>query len=429
MDASLRRSSVFTAVALALLACGGETASDVEATPGGDAGTTSGGGGKPSTGGGAGTAGKLGSGAAGAAPVVGGNAGAAGSATGTAGAAGVGQGGAAAGAAGLAGQGPGGSGVGGAGVAGAGGSGTAGAGGKAAGGTNAGSAGKAGSGSAGAPPAPIDGPNLKICSFNIRVGTAADGKDAWDNRKGQVFAIMQKTDAHFIGVQEDLGFQLKEIDAKIPAYDRIGVGVQADGGGEHVALYYLKGAFELGKHGTFWLSETPNKPGSISWGNDGLPRAVTWGRFKEKSSGYGFYVYNTHFDHRANPSRGKGALLVSQHMKDRDHPEEPVIFMGDLNMQDDAPPFRYLEGKAELEGKANPVPLLDTFRALHPNEKNARTAHGFGGGVVGSPIDFIMLSKEDGTVKQAWINHDNENGAYPSDHYPIFATMKLVDKK
>jgi endonuclease/exonuclease/phosphatase family metal-dependent hydrolase len=403
----LRRSGlVAILLSAAPLACGGDEASlassteapDVGGAVAGAAGASS-----AATGGAAGTSAQAGAGG--------------GSAGGSAGAAGSG-------------------GKGGTSAAGTGGSGTtAGAGGTAAGtdgtaGTGGTAAGTGGSGAAGSPTMPIDGPNLKICSFNIRVGTANDGPNAWDKRKAQVFALLKKTAPDFIGMQEDLTFQLQQIDPHLPAYGRFGEGAKdGKGAGEHVSIYYDKSRFELLKHDTFWLSDTPEVPGSISWGNTDNPRVVTWARFKEKSSGYGFYVYNTHFDHRQNPSLAKGARLLSQHMKDRDHPDEPVILTGDFNMHDDEAPIRYLEGKVQLVGKDNPVPLLDTFRALHPDDKNARTAHLFEGSTLGTPIDFIFLSKKDGEVKQSWINHDNENGYYPSDHFPIFATMRLVDKK
>ncbi len=420
-------------LSLSAWACGGETAEGIDRTESeaGAAGKTGAAAGAGATAGAAGRAGSAAAGGTNAAGKGGSTSGGSGGsvAAGTGGVAGTGS----TGLAGTGGTGTGASGTGGTAAAGTGGTGSAGTGGSGSGSAGTGgtgAAGTGGTGSAGAPPAPIDGPKLKICSFNIRVGTAADGKNAWDNRKDQVFKLLQDSDADFIGMQEDLTFQLQQLDSKIPGYDRYGVGAKdGAGGGERVTLWYLKARFEMLKKDTFWLSDTPEKPGSITWGNDDLPRVVTWGRFREKSSGYTFYVYNTHFDHRQNASLAKGARLLSQRFAERAHPDEPVILTGDFNMHDGEAPIRYLEGKAQLNDKDNPVPLLDTFRALHPDEKNARTAHGFEGGVVGTPIDFIFLSKKDGEVKQAWINHDNQNGLYPSDHYPIFATLKLVDKK
>jgi len=68
-----------------------------------------------------------------------------------------------------------------------------------------------------------------------------------------------------------------------------------------MGVFYRKDKLELLESGNFWLSETPEKPGSMSWGVN-LPRLVTWGQFERVADSFRFCFYDTHFPHRAQVS-------------------------------------------------------------------------------------------------------------------------------
>jgi endonuclease/exonuclease/phosphatase family metal-dependent hydrolase len=333
-------------------------------------------------------------GAAGAA--LGGNAGEGGSASfgGSAGQIGVGGDAGQAGAAGIAGAG---------GVAGAGGGGVG------------GSAGAGGS-------TPTPPPDVKVMTFNIRTGTANDGADSWNNRKKLVFDVFKKRDADFVGVQEARLFQLKEIDAAVSGYKRIGVSREGGTVGEYCAIYYRTARFELKKSETFWLSNTPNQPGSKSWGNT-LARIVTWGRFMDKKANYRFYIYNTHFDHQSQNSREKSAVLLSKKINN-EVGSRPYVVTGDFNAGESNVVTRYLKGNAKIDGFANPVPMRDSFRVDNPDATNVGTAHGFKGGTGGNKIDYVFISKGQKVVN-AFIDHYHVGSSYPSDHFPVIGRMIL----
>ncbi len=274
---------------------------------------------------------------------------------------------------------------------------------------------------------PIPGPKVKIMTFNIRVGTANDGPDAWDKRKGLVFQVFKDQDADFIGVQEAYNFQLTAIDAAVPAYKRIGVGT-LDGKlkGPINAIYYRKSRFSVNNSNTFWLSDTPEKAGSKTWGNK-FPRAVTWGRFTEKSSNYTLYVFNTHFDHVSQKSREKSAVMLSQRIADRGAPKDPFVVTGDLNAGEGNTAIKFLKGNVKIGGKDNEVPVRDSFRVLHPDASNAGTAHGFSGKTDGNKIDYVFVPPKQ-TVNGSSIDHFNKDGRYPSDHFPVVGTVTFADK-
>ena len=79
----------------------------------------------------------------------------------------------------------------------------------------------------------------------------------------------------------------------------------------------------------FWLSNTPEVVGSASWGNS-VKRMVTWVRFRDLKTNKEFYFWNTHFDHRSQPSREKSAQLILNRVKAL-KTKLPVILVGDFN--------------------------------------------------------------------------------------------------
>ena len=92
----------------------------------------------------------------------------------------------------------------------------------------------------------------------------------------------------------------------MPNYDFIGVG-RDDGAqnGEFAAIFYRTDKFELLAHGDFWLSEITDRPNK-GW-DAALPRVCSWGKFRDKKSGYTFLFYNLHLDHKGKLARIEGA--------------------------------------------------------------------------------------------------------------------------
>ena len=122
-------------------------------------------------------------------------------------------------------------------------------------------------------------------SFNIRYGTARDGDNAWGLRRDAVVEVIEAFGPALLGVQEALRFQLGELAAALPGYREIGVG-RTDGieAGEYAAIMVDGARLDVLEHGTFWFSDTPEVPGSTSWGND-IPRICTWAHLRDRTSG------------------------------------------------------------------------------------------------------------------------------------------------
>jgi endonuclease/exonuclease/phosphatase family metal-dependent hydrolase len=277
---------------------------------------------------------------------------------------------------------------------------------------------------------------LKVMSFNIRYGTARDGDNAWELRRGAVVEVIEAFGAEVLGLQEALHFQLEELAAAMPRYERIGVG-RDDGieAGEYAAILIDRSRLEVLAQGTFWFSDTPDVPGSTSWGND-IPRICTWARLRDRASGRAFQVYNVHWDHISQPSRERSAELlmrtIARQVLSGEDPSasdqpEPVIVTGDFNAGEANPAFRRLLGVRSEAREVLEAPeraLLDTFRLLHPAARDVGTFNGFEGVTTGEKIDAILVSEE-WEVVVAEIVRAAPEGRHPSDHFPVTATLQF----
>jgi endonuclease/exonuclease/phosphatase family metal-dependent hydrolase len=269
---------------------------------------------------------------------------------------------------------------------------------------------------------------LRIMSFNIRYGSANDGENHWKNRREMVSDVIRNHPSDVVGLQEALRFQIDEIRKDLPVYGEIGV-AREDGNneGEYSSILYRTDRFGVGESGTFWFSDTPEVAGSNTWGN-ACVRICSWARLIETKTGNAFYIFNLHLDHVSQPSREKSVVLLAERIRSRRY-KNPFVVTGDFNTGENNPVVTYLKGEIAVEGpdgsKAKtPVPMVDTFRVLHPDVKDVRTAHGFRGTRQGNKIDYVFVPPG-AKVLEAQILYDNVDGRYPSDHYPVNTRFRL----
>lgn len=262
---------------------------------------------------------------------------------------------------------------------------------------------------------------LRVMSFNIRYGTADDGANAWPKRRELVFELLRDEAPQIVGLQEAERFQLDELAKALPDYGEVGVG-RDDGreAGEYSPILYDRRRVEVLDQGTYWFAEEPQTPGAIAWGAN-LPRICSWILARDKSTGREFYVYNMHWDHESQDSRQRSADLVLRRIAERAKADAPVVVTGDFNADEANPAFVRLVSSKQHG-------LTDTFRRIHPDEAAVQTFHGFRGGRdQGGKIDAILVSPE-WQVQDAKIIHSHHGDVYPSDHYPVTATLELAEK-
>ena len=255
---------------------------------------------------------------------------------------------------------------------------------------------------------------LKVMTFNIRYGSADDGENSWEYRKQILFDVIHDFNPDLLDMQEVLKFQLDELLEEMPLYSKIGVG-RDDGktAGEYSPILFSKDRFTLDTTETFWFSETPNVPGSKSWGNN-ITRICTWVKLFDKTTGKRFYLLNVHLDHQSVPSRIKSAGALVKKIKSFKE-KLPVILTGDFNTGEQEETIKIIKQSG----------LIDSYRILHAKSNNEGTFNEFKGIDTGDKIDYIFTSK-DFNCSDSQIIKKNENGKYPSDHFPVTAIIDFT---
>ncbi|MGB2092293.1 MAG: endonuclease/exonuclease/phosphatase family protein [Akkermansiaceae bacterium] len=268
------------------------------------------------------------------------------------------------------------------------------------------------------------GLELKLMSFNIRNGTANDEDNHWNLRKDLVYQVIRDDAPDILGLQEAVYAQQEELLKELPQYAYVGTGSGGGTKGQYSSILYLRQQFKLAASGTFWLSETPFIP-SRHWGSAHL-RICTWARLLHRDTGHTILVYNTHLDDGSKKAREKGAAMIMKHARDHAHDHgmgRPFIVMGDFNAREDSETVALVRGEGDLAGQAS-IEMVDSFRALHPEQNNVGTYNGFKGDASGAKIDYIFVPAS-ARVAEAAIVKTHQNGRYPSDHFPVTARVRF----
>lgn len=266
---------------------------------------------------------------------------------------------------------------------------------------------------------------VRVMSYNVRVGTAADGINDWGHRREFLAETITAFAPDLLGTQETLDFQRDFIASRMPGYGNFGLARDAArGDGEMMTVFYRLERFDRIDGGHFWLSETPDVAGSRSW-DSALPRMVTWVRLRDRRhpNSLPIVFMNTHFDHQGVAARLNAARLLRQRIEALAE-EGPVILTGDFNSGDVDAPYATLFGVPDQRAPA----LVDSYRVVHPRPTpDEGTFSSFDARVRdGKRIDWIGVTR-DWDVVAATIEHAARHERTPSDHFPVTAVLVRRD--
>lgn len=264
--------------------------------------------------------------------------------------------------------------------------------------------------------APSGKAELKVMTFNVRFDNPADGQHNWKFRREAATRLIRSLQVDLLGTQEVLKNQLEDFLERLPEYGYIGVG-REDGrtAGEYSAVFYLKERLLPVKSGNFWLSQTPEIPGSRGW-DAACERIVTWAIFREKRSGQKLAFFNTHFDHVGQEARRQSAGLLLNKIKELAG-NLPVIVSGDFNATPDSEPVRILlESGFLVDSRSSAVAVAGPSWSFHgfgrvPEEQRQL-------------IDFIFISPNYRVLEYQNIFEEIGN-TYYSDHNPVLLRLRL----
>ncbi len=255
--------------------------------------------------------------------------------------------------------------------------------------------------------------SFNVMTYNIRMNTPDDGVNAWPLRKNKVIGLFKFHQPDIFGIQEALSDQLTDLVAGLKDFDHLGVG-RDDGKslGEHMAVFYRKSRFEKLDGGTFWLSQTPDKPG-LGW-DAVCNRTCTWLKLKDKMTKKTFYFFNTHLDHRGRTARIESAKLILKFMKEINKDGLPFILTGDFNSTKDNEPIQII------------LKELTDSRTISETEPYGPegTSGGFDVKIMPRTIDYIFVNEKVNVLRYAVLS-DSFGLYYPSDHLPVFTEVQL----
>ncbi|MBZ2559551.1 endonuclease/exonuclease/phosphatase family protein [Xanthomonas perforans] len=248
---------------------------------------------------------------------------------------------------------------------------------------------------------------LRVMSFNVRVPADTDGDKRWQVRRAAMVALIKQTHPDVFGTQELVSEQAAFLAEQLPDYRWFGQGRRGDDSDEHMGVFYDARVLKVVESGNFWLSDTPERAGSITWGNV-LPRMATWALFERRSDKRRFYLFNTHFPYRDEdePARERSARLILSRIAQLPS-TVPVVLTGDFNSDPDKITYPTLtavlrDARAQASKRSGPENTFQDF-TTHPTRR----------------IDWILYRGLRPT-RFATLD-DRPGGILPSDHYPVMA--------
>jgi endonuclease/exonuclease/phosphatase family metal-dependent hydrolase len=285
-------------------------------------------------------------------------------------------------------------------------------------------------------------PAVRVMSYNVRysAGDRMSPDNNWNGRKEDLAKIVENENPDVIGFQEVLPDQRKWLEERFRDYTFVGDGRESNRkSGESSPVAFRKNRFNMIKMGTFWLSETPDKPGSKGW-DAAMPRVCSYAVLTDVKTGKRFSFANCHTDHRGEQARIKGMLLIIERMKEFGN-GAPVVLVGDHNC------FEFEKPSMEVKKILKDALYLSE---THP-EGSWRTFNFWGWTddelTIGEAlkkdfgkrddtrrdsklkrIDFIYVSEGTRVLDYRTLSLPRPGKKlYPSDHFPVSSTLIFND--
>ena len=256
---------------------------------------------------------------------------------------------------------------------------------------------------------------LKIVSFNLRCVWNGDGVNCFPNRAAGILLKIWAEKPDVIGFQEGTEENMAFLRENLKGYDIIYNQRNADFGGEGLAVAVRTETVTLLGVDFFWLSETPDVPGSRYAIQSDCPRICQCLLLKKNDTKQLFRVYNNHLDHISDSARILGIKQVMERVA-QDSTKfgtVPGFILGDFNAEPGSETIEYCDNY-------KPYPIKDLTAGMEG------TFHDFGRLEQPVKIDFIytdVKTAEKPYTVTRWT--DERCGVYLSDHYPVCLEIEV----
>ena len=266
---------------------------------------------------------------------------------------------------------------------------------------------------------------IKVMSFNLRYDKPDPGENAWTVRKEAVASLISHYAPDIIGTQEGKAHQLLDLHRLLPDYQSLGGAAfgglkvsTGTGTGEYCAIFYRTQRLRCLVKSDFFLSNTPDIPGSISadWGNS-VPRMTSWAVFAIVGEKRRVTVFNTHLDYASARARELGAMLICDRLSHLKPTESYLFLTGDFNADPGSLPREMLERPLP-----NGVTLNDALAGVELDQQ--LSFHDFTGKAFAA-VDTIYYDSRI-SLRQVKVDTEQWEGVWPSDHFPVVAEFVVT---
>jgi endonuclease/exonuclease/phosphatase family metal-dependent hydrolase len=307
---------------------------------------------------------------------------------------------------------------------------------------------------------------LLVMSFNVRVDTIFDGKNAWKYRSDLVTETIKQEQVDVVGIQEALPHQVSDLEKLLDSenYSCVrGAGQYLDEStqefvGEHCPIFYNKQRLELVESGHFWYSDDPSRPGSKGW-DSVSPRLCNWCKFQTLAGTEKivFYLFNTQWDHAISARRNSGYILreyIENYTVNFDEnnriDQAHTIVLGDLNSTTQSNSYTVLtkgidlggaeDSDEESEGSDSSDDIFKLFNVIDVYNQTGKqslalpeTYTGFRDGCdrtgprKGQPatVDYILVSSDIKVENVKIVDRVFDDERRASTHRPVVADLMV----
>ena len=282
----------------------------------------------------------------------------------------------------------------------------------------------------------------KIMSFNVQVESGS--KVRADIRADMLRSLLDEYMPDSIGLQEVTPLWDGMMKNYVFNDSYACVGEPRAAGQEASLIYYRTDKYELLDSGTFWLSDTPDVPGSKFEASLYI-RICTWAHLRDRVTGNEYVHVNTHLDNLGGSDgrslRKKQIIVILKFLQRFDG--IPMVMTGDLNQAavnaegtqysvyktltgvksftlDDGTEAFSRFSNARYDAPDNmPEGICATMVASHdPNGTKDNPAK--------EPIDYVLYTKDSLTALSYKIRLYDRCGMYLSDHLPVISEIKFA---
>jgi len=266
---------------------------------------------------------------------------------------------------------------------------------------------------------------ITVMTYNILCIFCDKNYDPWEDRITYFADMFERHQPDLVGTQEF--FQGKEIPQVLelaPQYSALyyiddGEGYMEDY--PDAAILYRHDRFEVLEEGYYWLGDTPDEPWTGGWAERQFWRLVGWAHFKQKSNGREFVFVNTHFDNNTPNQANSAPLLLNRTAPWAEN--LPVIVSGDFNSDMDSEAYVTLTTGIDGAGFSltNAFDVATEWHIDH--NQSSEPAYNVDG-----RIDHIFYAGPGAWECTSWAVDMwiyGPNDMYPSDHWPIVATLRF----